>query len=54
MARGSLTETLDHGVIALDEGYISEGQLEDLRKIYNKTLLILNGYIKYLQNQKGK
>lgn len=52
MARGSLFETLDHGIIALDEGYISGNILEELREIHNKTLLILNGYIKYLKNQK--
>lgn len=54
MARGSLFETLDHGIIALDEGYISEENLNELRILHNKTLLILNGYIKYLKNQKDK
>lgn len=54
MARGSLFETLDHAIIALDEGYISEEKLNELREIHNKTLLILNGYIKYLKNQKEK
>ncbi|MCH7524718.1 MAG: four helix bundle protein [Bacteroidetes bacterium] len=54
IARGSLDETLDHGIIALDEGYISEENLKELRIIHNKTLLILNGYIKYLKNQKEK
>lgn len=52
IARGSLFETLDHGIVALDEGYISEKELNELRIIHNKTLLILNGYIKYLKNQK--
>jgi len=54
IARGSLFETLDHGIIALDEGYISDETLKELRVIHNKTLLILNGYIKYLKNQKEK
>ncbi|MBC8754438.1 four helix bundle protein [Kordia sp. YSTF-M3] len=54
IARGSLFETLDHGIIALDEGYISEENLNELRIIHNKVLLILNGYIKYLKSQKGK
>ncbi|GAA3595382.1 four helix bundle protein [Flavivirga amylovorans] len=54
IARGSLFETLDHGIIAFDEGYISEENLNELRIIHNKTLLILNGYIKYLKNQKEK
>ena len=54
IARGSLFETLDHGLIAFDEGYISEDDLNQLRDIFNKTLLILNGYIKYLKLQKDK
>ena len=54
IARGSLFETLDHGIVAFDEGYISEENLNELRNIHNKTLLILNGYIKYLMNQKAK
>ena len=53
MARGSLNETLDHGIIALDENYISESQLKELRIIHDKTLLILNGYIKYLHTAKN-
>jgi four helix bundle protein len=53
MARGSLNETLDQVIIALDEGYISELKLKEFREIHNKTLLILNGYIKYLQNSKN-
>jgi four helix bundle protein len=54
IARGSLNETLDHGIVALDETYISNDVLNELRTIHNKTLLILNGYIKYLKNQKDK
>jgi len=49
-ARGSLSETLEHLICALDEGYIDE-------KIYNvhKNLIkhcwkVLNGYIAYLKN----
>ncbi len=52
MARGSLEETLDHIIIATDEEYISEERNSEYRKMHNKTLLILNGYIKYLKNQK--
>ncbi|MBJ7879473.1 four helix bundle protein [Gelidibacter salicanalis] len=54
IARGSLFETLDHGIVAFDENYISTDTLNDLRTIHNKTLLILNGYIKYLKTQKEK
>ncbi|WP_416446130.1 four helix bundle protein [Leeuwenhoekiella sp. A16] len=52
MARGSLFETLDHFIIARDEGYISPETAEEFRGIYGKTLLILNGYIKYLKRKK--
>ena len=52
IARGSLTETLDHCIIAFDESYISQDELLEVRKIYNKTLLLLNGYINYLNTKK--
>ncbi len=52
MARGSLSEALDHGIIALDEGYINESKLKEFRGIHDQTLLILKGYNKYLQNRK--
>ena len=52
IARGSLTETLDHVIIALDEGYIEAENLKDYREIHFKTLRILNGYIKYLKDSK--
>lgn len=54
IARGSLFETLDHGIVAFDEGYIAIEILNELRTIHNKTLLILNGYLKYLKTQKEK
>ncbi|MCX2681586.1 four helix bundle protein [Galbibacter sp. EGI 63066] len=52
IARGSLAETLDHGIVAFDEEYISEAILKELRAIHNKTLKLLNGYIKYLKKKK--
>lgn len=52
IARGSLNETLDHTIIAFDEGYINENTLKELRAVHDKTLLILNGYIKYLKSKK--
>lgn len=51
IARGSLTETLDHSIIALDENYINEKDLEEIRIIYNRTLLLINGFIKYLKSK---
>ena len=51
-ARGSLTETLDHLLCALDENYITEQQLNELRIQYENCIKLLNGYIGYLQKQK--
>lgn len=52
-ARGSLYETLDHLICALDEGYINNIRLEELRKIYAQCLKLLNGYVLYLKNKKA-
>lgn len=48
-ARGSLTETLDHFNVALDEGYITEAYYQELRTDLEQVLRLLNGYIGYLQ-----
>jgi len=52
MARGSLSETLDHLLIALDENIISEGTLKDFQTEYDSCLRLLNGYIQYLKKKK--
>ncbi len=52
-ARGSLTETLEHLICALDEGYISETQFLDFREKYELCIKLLNGYIAYLQKRKS-
>jgi four helix bundle protein len=52
VARGSLTETLDHMIIALDEGYISEEDLNNFRQLYGSCLKLINGYIAYLNKAK--
>ena len=51
-ARGSLSETLDHLIYALDEGYIEESRLREFRISYDQCLKLLNGYILYLKKQK--
>ena len=51
-SRGSLSETLDHLICALDEKYISEEEFNDLKKQYELCLKLLNGYIAYLQKMK--
>ena len=50
-ARGSLSETLEHLLCALDDGYLSEEQLSDLRTDVQNLLRLLNGFINYLQKQ---
>ncbi|MFI5221797.1 MAG: four helix bundle protein [Bacteroidia bacterium] len=51
-SRGSLTETLDHLIEAFDCNYISEEELNNLRKEYDRCLHVINGYIAYLKRAK--
>ena len=53
VSRGSLTETLDHVIVAFDEEYISQQDLNDFRALYGDCLKLLNGYIGYLKNIKA-
>jgi four helix bundle protein len=53
-SRGSLYETIDHLIVALDEEYISEEEFRNSRTIANKSLALLNGYINYLKKEKNK
>lgn len=52
MARGSLTETLDHLLIAFDEKIIAEQVLQAFQTEYESSLKLLNGYIQYLKTKK--
>ena len=53
-ARGSLFELKDHLSVALEEDYLVEEVYQlKISKIEN-AIKKMNGYIKYLQNQKGK
>jgi four helix bundle protein len=54
IAKGPLTETLDHLTVALDEKYIDEKEFQKQYRQYETCLKLLNGYIKYLNNQKKK
>ncbi|MCB9360395.1 MAG: four helix bundle protein [Flavobacteriales bacterium] len=47
-ARGSLFELIDQFIVALDEKYITEEELINGKEQINKSLALLNGYIKYL------
>lgn len=48
-ARGSLSESLDHLNVALDEGYLNDNKYNKLREHLEEVWKILNGYIAYLQ-----
>jgi four helix bundle protein len=52
IARGSLTETLDHLIIALDENIITEEILQSFQPEYESCLKLINGYIQYLKSKK--
>src|ERR1700733_7901412 len=52
IARGSLSETLDHLMIAFDEKIIAEETLLTFQLEYESCLRLLNGYIHYLKTKK--
>jgi len=52
MARGSLSETLDHILIALEEKIIDDSILQSFQTDYVSCLRLLNGYIQYLKTKK--
>ena len=49
-----LVETMDHFTVALDEGYISEERVEAMLAMAKEVEKMINGYIRYLKNAKGK
>lgn len=51
IARGSLSETLNHLIDALDENYINEEQLNYYRNKITEVEKLLNGYINYLEKK---
>jgi four helix bundle protein len=53
-ARGSLEETKDHLITALDERYITQEELTDFLKQHEQCLKLLNGYIAYLKRKKNE
>ena len=50
-ARGSLSETLEHLICALDEKYIDRETYENNKKLIERCWKVLNGYISYLKKQ---
>jgi four helix bundle protein len=49
IARGSLSETLNHLIDALDCNYISNEEMEAFKSKIEHTGKLLNGYITYLR-----
>lgn len=52
MARGSLSELLDHLVVATDNGYLKEAEFKKLEGRVNSGVKLLNGFVRYLQRRK--
>ena len=48
MARGSVTETMEHLSTAFDENYISEKELKEEEVKCETIFRLLNGFIAYL------
>lgn len=51
MARGSLSEALQHLIDALDENYINNEQVNYFRNKISEVERLLNGYINYLESR---
>lgn len=51
-SRGSLYELIDHFTAAEDSGYFTRKIGEDMISEIKRAIKILNGYIRYLQQQK--
>lgn len=52
IARGSLSETKDHLITALDCGFIDKKRYDGLMVTYVETKRLLNGYINFLRKLK--
>ncbi|QEC80541.1 four helix bundle protein [Mucilaginibacter ginsenosidivorax] len=53
IARGSLSETLDHMIIARDENYINDAVFKSFQNDYDQCLKLLNGYISFIKKKKN-
>ncbi len=51
-ARGSAYEVLDHLITGVDEYLIPEEALSECRLLVEKSVQLLNGYIRYLESKK--
>jgi four helix bundle protein len=53
IARGSLSETLDHMIVAKDENLISDDIFNSFQTEYDRCLKLLNGYIQFIKKKKN-
>jgi len=53
IARGSLSETLDHMIIAKDEEFITGDVFSSFQADYDQCLKLLNGYIQFIKKKKN-
>ena len=51
-SRGSLLELIDHLIVAHDENYIDQKELEEFKQEIQECCAVLNGFINYLQKAK--
>lgn len=49
IARGSVTETIEHFITALDEGYITQEEFDTGSQKCELVFKLINGYINYLK-----
>jgi four helix bundle protein len=50
-ARGSASETIDHLIVALDNGFINDEIFESFKNDCEECMKMINGYINYLRKQ---
>lgn len=53
IARGSLSETLDHLIVAYDDKIISKEKFQEMEQELDKCMRMLNGYIAHLKTKKA-
>ncbi|MCB9187560.1 MAG: four helix bundle protein [Flavobacteriales bacterium] len=54
LARGEVSETVDHLTVALDEKYIDENEFKRMEELASELERLINGYIRHLQSQLDK
>jgi len=54
IARGSVTETMEHLATAFDEEYITEEELEKGDEMCETCFKLINGFVSYLDKSKAK